>query len=300
MSFEPSIGDSTVPNNFAQNNIKEDAVCLTLKANLKLPLEAENISPDIMAGLSQDAICKLPVFMGNRQYQLSDFFDVSGEKSRHLELDGNLAQVKLIGHRMTEGRIMIHGNTGMHLGAEMSGGSIEVHGNTTDWAGAEMTGGLIHVHGDAGGQAGAAYRGSQRGMRGGAILIDGAAGIEIGMRMRRGLICIRGRVGDFAGLQMRGGTIFLCGKAGIRTGAWMSRGTIVASEALTLLPTFQYACTYQPVFLQLLLKQLRDLGVRLSGQNWDNPVRRYTGDSSGLGKGEILICATVSDQERLN
>jgi len=148
---------------------------------------------------------------------------------------------------------------------------------------------LIRVHGNAGGQVGAAYRGSRKGMKNGMILIDGAAGMEIGMRMRRGLICIMDRVGDFAGLQMLGGTLFLCGKVGIRTGAWMSRGTIVALKPVELLPTFQFACSYEPVFLKLLLTQLRKLGMPLNGPEWESPVRRYIGDISGLGKGEILI-----------
>jgi formylmethanofuran dehydrogenase subunit C len=123
------------------------------------------------------------------------------------------------------------------------------------------------------------------------ILIDGTAGIEIGMRMRRGLICIQGRAGDFAGLQMLGGTIILCNKAGIRTGAWMSRGTIVALEPLKLLPTFLYACTYRPAFLGLFMKQLQDLSMPVFEQAWSGLVQRYTGDTSGLGKGEILVYA---------
>ena len=83
----------------------------------------------------------------------------------------------------------------------------------------------------------------------------------------------------------------LCGKVGIRTGAWMSRGTIVVLEPIKLLPTFLYACTYEPAFLRILLKLLEDLGVPASGQVWKNGVRRYTGDTSGLGKGEILVYA---------
>jgi formylmethanofuran dehydrogenase subunit C len=268
-----------------------DPIRLKLKEKLPLPLEAEVLSPDILKGLSQKEIRLQPVRQGNRHYRLSDFFEVEGEKSGCLEMQGNLAQVKWIGRGMTGGSIVIRGNAGMHLGAEMTGGSITVYGNTSDWLGAEMAGGLIRIHGDAGGQVGAAYRGSRKGMRNGAILIDGTAGIEVGMRMRRGLICIGGKVGDFAGLQMQGGTIFLCSAAGIRTGAWMSRGTIVAFEPLRFLPTFQYACTYEPIFLRLLLKQLRDLGVAFSDRGWNGRVRRYTGDSSGLGKGEILVCA---------
>jgi formylmethanofuran dehydrogenase subunit C len=264
-------------------------VIFTLKEELETPLEAESLSPDLIGGLTHGEILSLPVYLGKHKFQLGDFFEVEGEKSATLELHGDLARVKWIGRKMTQGHILIHGNAGMHLGAYMSGGLILVDGDVTDWLGAEMSGGLIHIHGKAGGQVGAAYRGSIAGMRGGTILIDGAAGIEGAMRMRRGLICIQGRVGDFAGLQMKGGTLFLFGEAGLRAGAWMSRGTIVAFEPLKLLPTFLYACTYTPAFLQLYLKPLQELGMPVPEHAWGGPYQRFVGDTSGVGKGEILI-----------
>lgn len=267
-----------------------NSVTLTLKEDLAIPLEAEAISPDIIGGLAHDEILKQPVLLGKRHYCLGDFFEVEGEKSVCLELSGDLARVKWIGRGMTQGRMVIHGNAGMHLGAYMAGGTITVYGDAGDWLGAEMSNGLIHIHGRAGGQVGAAYRGSNLGMQGGVILIDGAAGIEVGMRMRRGLISIRGRVGDFAGLQMKGGTLFLFGRVGLRAGAWMSRGTIVAFEPLTLLPTFLYACTYSPTFLRLYLNHLQELEVPIPTYSLGGPYQRFMGDTSGLGKGEILIC----------
>ena len=190
---------------------------------------------------------------------------------------------------MTRGRITIAGNAGMHLGAYMKGGTIEVTGNASDWVGAEMTGGLIRIRGNAGGQVGAAYRGSPPGMNGGTILIEGSAGIEVGMRMRRGIIAVGGPVRDFAGLQMKGGTIVLMGGAEIRTGAWMIRGTIVSLTPIRLLPTFSYACAYNPVFLRLYARHLRTLGFAIPHEAGDGTYQRYTGDTSVPGKGEILV-----------
>ena len=266
------------------------SVVATLTEELMTPLEVEALSPDNLSGMTHADILDLPAYLGNRQRRLGDFFEVEGEKSASLELRGDLARVKWIGRGMTKGSIVIHGNAGMHLGAYMAGGSITVEGDTGDWLGAEMTGGLIRIHGNAGGQVGAAYRGSTIGMRGGEILIDGSAGIEVGMRMLRGLISIRGRVGDFAGLQMKGGTLFLFGRAGIRAGAWMARGTIVAFEPLNLLPTFLYACTYEPTFLRVYAEHLQKRGVPAPEHGWSGPYRRFTGDTCWLGKGEILIC----------
>jgi formylmethanofuran dehydrogenase subunit C len=260
-----------------------------LKEPPHVPLEAEVLTPDVIAALGHDELCALPVVLGKRQYRLDDFFEVEGPGSEELEIRGDVGRVKWIGRGMTRGHIAIAGNAGMHLGAHMKGGTIEVAGNVSDWVGAEMRGGVIRVKGDAGGQVGAAYRGSLSGMNEGTILIEGSAGIEVGMRMRRGLIAIKGRVRDFAGLQMKGGTIVLMGGAEIRTGAWMVRGTIVALAPIRLLPTFAFACEYNPVFLRLYAKHLRPFGFHLPVEDREGSYQRYTGDTSVPGKGEILV-----------
>jgi formylmethanofuran dehydrogenase subunit C len=262
---------------------------LTLKEQPTVPLEAEVLSPDVLAGLSHEEVCALPVFLGKHQYRLDELFTIEGAGSEELEIHGEAGKVKWIGRGMTRGRITIWGNVGMHLGAYLKGGVIEVTGNASDWVGAEMTGGLIHIHGNAGGQVGAAYRGSPAGMNGGTILIDGSAGIEVGMRMRRGIIVIKGPVRDFAGLQMKGGSIFLLGGAELRTGAWMFRGTIVSLVPLTLLPTFSYACAYNPTFLKLYAGHLHKLGFSLPCRAEEGVYQRYTGDTAIPGKGEIFL-----------
>jgi formylmethanofuran dehydrogenase subunit C len=211
---------------------------LTLKEQPAVPLEAESLSPDVMATLALDAIRALPVYLGKRQHRVDDFFEVEGPAGDELEIRGEAGKVKWIGRGMTRGRITIIGNAGMHLGAYMVGGTIEVSGNVSDWLGAEMSGGRIRVRGNAGGQVGAAYRGSPSGMKGGTILIEGSAGLEVGMRMRRGIIAVGGQVRDFAGLEMKGGTILLRSGAELRTGAWISRGTIISLTPIRLLPTF--------------------------------------------------------------
>jgi formylmethanofuran dehydrogenase subunit C len=261
----------------------------TLKEIPSVPLEVEVFTPDVIAPLTRDAIRALPVFLGKRQYRLDDFFEIEGPGSDELEIHGDAGRVKWLGRGMTRGRITIHGDAGMHLGAYLKGGAIEVTGNASDWVGAEMRGGLIRIGGDAGGQIGAAYRGSLSGMNGGTILIEGSAGMEVGMRMRRGIIAVKRPVRDFAGLQMKGGTIVLMGGAEIRTGAWMVRGTIVSLAPLRLLPTFSYACEYNPVFLRLYAKHLHAFGFRIPVDVREGSYQRYTGDTSVPGKGEILM-----------
>jgi formylmethanofuran dehydrogenase subunit C len=262
---------------------------LTLKEDLPVPLEAEVLTPDVIAPLSIGDVRALPVYLGKRQRRLDDFFAIEGEPCAEIEIHGDARRVKWIGRGMTRGALRIHGNAGMHLGSSMTGGSIDVTGDASDWLGAEMSGGFIRVHGDAGGQVGAAYRGSQSGMRDGTILVDGSAGLEVGMRMKRGTIAVRGRVRDFAGLQMKGGTIVLQSGAELRTGAWMNRGTIVSLTPIPLLPTFSYAATYNPTFLRLYARRLEALGCTLPHDERLGAYRRYIGDAAVPGRGEILV-----------
>jgi len=272
------------------NSLVSAAMPITfhLKRPPTVPLEAEVLSPDVVAELSNAEIRSLTVYHGKRQLPLSEFFDVEGERSPDLALHGALHKVRWVGKSMSRGSITIHGSAGMHLGAYMSGGRIEVHGNASDWVGGEMKNGFIHVHGDAGGQVGAAYRGSLRGMKNGTIIIDGSAGLEVGMRMRRGTIVIGGPAKDFTGLQMKGGTIILMSGAEIRTGAWMNRGTIISLQALHLMPTFSYSASVDPAFVRLLAHHLKQLGITLPAAG-EGVYRQYAGDLSVSDKGEILI-----------
>jgi formylmethanofuran dehydrogenase subunit C len=264
-----------------------------------VPVEAECITPDNLAGKSAADVAQFVVQHGNRTEPLGEFFSVAGDASDGaVALEGDMQRVKWVGAGMTRGRITVHGNMGMHLGSEMTGGTIEVHGNAGDWVGAEMRGGLIHVRGNAGHQVGAAYRGSRRGMRGGTILVDGKAGNEIGGTMRRGLVAIGGDCGDFAGVSMIAGSVFLFGRPGVRTGAGMKRGTIALFPAAdrdsetSLLPTFPFDCEYEPVFMRIILRQLRGLGFAPANGVTATTFRRYSGDLVALGKGEILLASS--------
>jgi formylmethanofuran dehydrogenase subunit C len=265
-------------------------ITLTLKEPVTLvPLEAEALCPDVVDALGAEEIGRLPVFLGKRQCCVDDFFTIDGTAGDELEIRGDLKKVRWIGRGMTHGRIRVIGNAGMHLGAYMKGGSIDVTGDASDWVGGEMSGGIIRIAGNAGGQIGAAYRGSRGGMSNGTVIVAGTAGLEIGMRMRRGTIVIGGPVRDFAGLEMKGGTIVLQSGAELRTGAWMKRGTIMSLAPVPLLPTFLYACSYVPSFVGLLAKHLTALGVTIPAAGNDGMFRRYTGDTSVLGRGEILV-----------
>lgn len=263
-----------------------------------IPLEAEVISPNSVAGRTKEEVEGLKVYCGNRVETLGDYFDVEGETAKQaseqcIVVEGDVSWVKYIGSGMTAGRIVVEGNAGMHLGSGMLGGEIHVEGSVKDWAGAEMRGGLVRIKGDAGDLLGAAYRGSSEGMRGGCILVGGSAGYETATHMRRGLIVILGDAAPFTGAHMRGGSLFIFGKAAKRLGAqMMGNGSIIIclSEVEELLPTFIYDTTYTPTFMRIYLNTLSQrLGIKKAEDYIDNPFKRYRGDLAVSGDGEILV-----------
>lgn len=271
---------------------------MTLNVQVKtddtIPIEAEVLRPDLVCDQTLDQIRQLMVHHGNRARPLGECFEVEGDPTNEqIVLEGDLSRVKQIGQSMTRGRITVHGQVGMHLGAEMRGGEIDVYGDAGDWVGAEMRGGSIRVRGSAGHLVGGSYRGSRSGMKGGVILVGGNAGNEIGCGMRRGLIAVAGNVGDFAGFNMIAGTIIVDGGFGIRCGAGMRRGSIVSvgtdPQHPELLSSFRFDCEYKPQFLAIYLRYLQASGFAQDPALLNGRYRRYSGDLVALGKGEILL-----------
>jgi len=264
---------------------------LRLREFVTLPVEAEAISPDRFAGLSQAQVAALPLLVGRRQKSLGDLFEVEGDGVGEIVVEGNLSHVKRIGQDMSQGRIEIRGDVGMHLGCGMRGGEINVQGDVDAWAGAQMSGGTLWVHGNGGAMLGGPYSGETRGMRGGLIVVEGNVGPRAGERMRRGLIVIQGDAGELVGVRMIAGSIIVLGQIDERPGAGMKRGTIVTMGGPRggLLPTFSCACTYQPVFLRTYLLRLRAMGLPITQAQIEGNYRRYAGDANTIGKGELLV-----------
>lgn len=265
---------------------------LTLRAVPDVPLEADCIAPDRLAGLGLPEIERQILFHGNRQVPLGEFFAVAGTPGDTIEIHGDLARVKHLGAGMSRGTLHVEGNAGAHLGAGMSGGRITVSGHAGDWVGPEMRGGHIEVRGNAGHLVGSAYRGAAVGMTGGEIVILGNALNEVGHAMRAGLIAIGGNCGDFAGVNMLAGTLFVFGATGIRAGASMKRGSIIAMQVPEILPTFTHACRYRPTWLALYLRHLGERGLPVLREHLDAAYNRWCGDGVELNRGEILAPAT--------
>lgn len=267
---------------------------ITLKATSSVPLEVEGIVPSVCQDKTLSEIKELPIFHGNREVPLAEFFDVSGDAAdARMDWQGDLSGVHWIGAKMRIGKMMIHGNAGRHIGSEMTGGEIHVDGDAGDWVGGEMRGGIIHVRGNAGHLIGAAYRGSQRGMTGGTILIRGDVGNEIGHTMRRGLLAVGGNCGDLAGFNMLAGTILVFGNSGIRHGAGMRRGTIglFGEQRPELLLTFQGGSRCRPLAVTLLWKELMRHEFDVPDRLRHCDFQIFHGDMLEGGRGEILLVA---------
>jgi formylmethanofuran dehydrogenase subunit C len=77
-----------------------DKVILQRKEPSMIPIEADCINPDLLAELSQREIKSLTMFYGRRKVSLSDLFDVEGERSNTIIVQGDLSHVKRIGQSM--------------------------------------------------------------------------------------------------------------------------------------------------------------------------------------------------------
>jgi formylmethanofuran dehydrogenase subunit C len=152
-----------------------------------------------------------------------------------------------------------------------------------------MRGGALRVTGDAGDRLGAAAAGSSQGMSGGELIVNGAAGADVAARVRRGLVVVGGDVGADAARAIIAGTLVVMGRTGANPGRGSKRGSIVALGEIDVPSTYEYACTYQPTYVRMLLTYLyRRYGIASPDGALDGSYARYCGDAGTVGKGEIL------------
>ena len=247
-----------------------DAIRLTLRTRLAAALDLEGVTPQRCVALGERKIAALQVWLGGLPVRLGDLFDVRGERSDRVHLEGDLSLAT-------------------RVGAGMSAGEMVVDGDVGDEAGLAMGGGVLWVHGSAGARLGAASPGAARGMTGGEIVVHGAAGPEAGARARRGLLVIGGDAGREAARAMIAGTLVVLGRTGEAAGRGNKRGSIIAAGGIDVPATYRYACTYQPPHLRLTMVYLRRrYGLSIDERLANGHYARYCGDAGAPGKGEIL------------
>ncbi|GFP26202.1 formylmethanofuran dehydrogenase subunit C, partial [Candidatus Hakubella thermalkaliphila] len=71
-----------------------DKVILRLKERSNIPVEAEAICPDLFLTKSQQEIEELALYYGNKGRRLGDFFQVQGERSDNIVIEGEIPNFK--------------------------------------------------------------------------------------------------------------------------------------------------------------------------------------------------------------
>lgn len=156
------------------------ALTFTLKKNPTFKVNCSQLTPDKLAEKTINQILETTL---NNNIKVVDLFEVTGDYSDHIIFKNSSSQLNFIGHKMSQGQIIVEGDCGDFLGANMQGGRIICNGNAGDRVGDQMRRGLI--------------------------LIDGNAGDYCGSRMLAGTIGVHEKVGKYAGFAMKRGTILL-------------------------------------------------------------------------------------------
>ena len=124
---------------------------LEYRADLRLPVDLDGLTPDWARGKTAVEIAHREVWLGNQSVPLAELFAISGDPTDGaIIFSGDTSHVHSIGAGLTDGTIRVEGSVGRHAGAAMTGGTLLIAGNAGDWLGCQMRGGRIHVRGDAG------------------------------------------------------------------------------------------------------------------------------------------------------
>lgn len=258
------------------------SINLFMTKETSIPIEFDNILPELLYDKSSDEIKKSIIYRGNREYELSEYFDVevTGECENaddcSINIEGNLSRVKRIGYSMGAGKIIANSSVDFHVGACMSGGYILVMGDAESYAGREMTGGILEITGNVKEFCGSSYAGEWRGMSGGKIIVHKNAGKQLADYMIKGNIHIKGGCDILSGVHMAGGFIQIDGNVGQWFGGQMKKGTIVLNSKVNeILPGFkEEEIIHNPL---------------IEGKYFFGKYKLYSGDRAVNGKGKVWI-----------
>jgi formylmethanofuran dehydrogenase subunit C len=262
---------------------------LTLKAAVPERLDMGALLPGQLAGKSTAEIERITIGTSNAPLRVGDVFAVSGSAGEKIVIVGGSDRLDNVAAKLNAGTIEVEGDVGAFAAAQMKGGHLAVRGNAGALLGAAMKDGLVHVTGSVGEQAGGARPTDRYGMQGGIVVIDGDVGQRAGQRMRRGTILAGGTFGRHAGMHMMGGTLWTRTGFGDEPGMQLRRGTLIGPTTGRLLPTFRDGGYHDLVILRILSRDLAERLGPLAPPPLPAKVRKYSGDLSISGKGELLL-----------
>ncbi|MCX7898579.1 MAG: formylmethanofuran dehydrogenase subunit C, partial [Methylocystis sp.] len=162
----------------------------------------------------------------------------------------------------------VNGDAGVYAASGNEGANIEIKGNAGDFLCGPLAGEL-------------------NGMSGGRVVVRKNAGARAGDRLRRGVVIIEGDAGDELGARFIAGTIFLLGKPAGRVGYLNKRGTIALAQPRDFGPTYIDCGPQDLTFARMYSRSLKEISAGAASL-FSGKLRRFGGDTSVYGKGEIL------------
>jgi formylmethanofuran dehydrogenase subunit C len=272
-------------------DVPKPSLTLRLKGELDGVCDGSPIQPSTMSRMTRAEIKAIPLNYDRRLVRLDELFEVSGEPSESLILEGDCSKLIRLGAKMDRGSMLVRGSAGDELAARMKGGRIEVLGDVGNYLAMSMRNGAVIVHGSAGDFVAGPATGERRGMQGGDCLVLGNIGSRGAERMRRGILFVGGNTGDCGAAQMIAGTVIVLGELGAEWAGGMKRGSIVLGRparqefAAELTPAREFELSFLPLVWRHLQALVSNDHVHFPTSRW---AMRQLGDRANHGLGEIL------------
>ncbi len=274
----------------------ESILCLHLRRPLEERLDASCLTPDLLASRSRQEILQLPLPSSRSDSKLKDWFDVEGDPSETVVIDGSCHLLDRVGTNMSRGMLHFKHDVGDYAGLQMRAGTLRIEGNCGDMAASTMRGGCFCCARNTGHHLGAPVPGSLKGVQGGEIFIGGSVGDDACHRMRRGVVWVVGDAGKRLASNLLAGTIFIQGEVGADWGSGMRRGTILLHADWLDRCAAQLTSPHwlELSFMPLLWKRIQKVSIELRSE-WlsasiptQKDAHRRVGDRSIQGLAEIL------------
>lgn len=246
------------------------------------------LTGDRLAALSVAQIEEIVIGTTRAATRVGDVFKIAKGDLETMRYEGGSSRFDLVGAKLLPGfSIHVEGDVGAQLGRLAKGGRIVVSGNAGPFAGSGNLAADIEIKGDAGDFLCGPLAGELAGMAGGRLIVRGDVGARAGDRLRRGIVIIEGDAGEDLGARFIAGTIVVLGKAKGRVGYLNKRGSIALARAGDVSPTYIDCGPQDLTFARFLSRSLKDDSAGASAL-FAKKLRRFGGDTSVYGKGEIL------------
>ncbi len=264
------------------------SLTFTLRGEPDQRLDLTALAPDRLLGRSAAEVEKIEIGTTKQSVKVGDAFKLTLGDVHDVRYEGGSTRLDCLGAKLLPGfAITVNGDVGAQLGRLAKAGTITVNGNAGPYAASGNAGANIEIKRNAGDFLCGPLAGELAGMAGGRVVVRGNAGARAGDRLRRGVVIIEGDAGEELGARLIAGTIFLLGKPAGRVGYLNKRGTIALAKAGDFGPTYIDCGPQDLTFARMYARSLREVSAGAS-LLFSGKLRRFGGDTSVYGKGEIL------------